>query len=104
MARTLARSWEAVRVQLTDDWWVEIQAELSWGERQALRKMMLANPESAWPFISTVLKRWNLEDGHGNIVPIVEESLPHMREEDLVLLANALKRQYAGMFEEQKKA
>lgn len=104
MARTLA-SREVVRVQLADDWWVELKAELSYGDRQTLRKMLAKNPQQAeWGLLETAVTAWDLEDGKGGIAPIKAETIEAMREGDVILLANALAKQYAGLSEESKKA
>lgn len=104
MARLASR--EVDRIQITESWWIEVRRELSYGDRQRIRKAQRDNPDAPeWAIVEGAITAWNLEGSSGQVAPVTVASVVGVKDDDdLAALANALAKQYVGLSEETKKA
>lgn len=104
--RTLA-SRETVKIDLADDFWIEVKKELTYGERRQLRAGFIKvnaqgkvetsdnSLEEYYPaLIMLSVQAWNLGGDGENALPITKDVIDQMNESDVQLIMQAINTLY----------
>lgn len=98
MAYSPAAKRETKRIKLPSNgkFWVDIYTKFSWGDRKALRALILEGNDDQYFTVSSdrmalrLIADWNIDDAAGVVLEVTQENLDSLDEDDMQAILDAI--------------